>query len=120
MPVHRAFLSFAFRDEAYQYRELLFGLALYPLMFTKGMTPTLAPLRLQGIHVLNYIHDWFILPKSEELATQPQDLVLVHMKHLEHKLILKKSVLSPKQRTTFLGIVWESIIMQAHLSHLHM
>jgi len=35
------------------------------------------------------------------------------MKCLGLRMNLKKSVLSPKQRTTFLGIMWESTTMQA-------
>lgn len=31
-------------------------------------------------------------------------------------LILKKRGIPPKQRTTFLGVVWDSTMMQAHLS----
>jgi len=35
LPQHRKFLMFAFGGEAYQYRVLLFGLALSPRTFTK-------------------------------------------------------------------------------------
>lgn len=34
-------------------------------------------------------------------------------------LILKKRGLFPKQRTTFLGVVWDLTMMQAHLSPTH-
>ncbi len=57
LPQHRKFLRFAFGGEAYQYRVLLFGLALSPRTFTKCVDASLAPLRLQGIHILNYIDD---------------------------------------------------------------
>ncbi|KAL0168444.1 hypothetical protein M9458_036666, partial [Cirrhinus mrigala] len=50
----RKFLRFGFRGEAYQFRVLLFGLALSPRTFTKCVDAALAPLRLQGIHILNY------------------------------------------------------------------
>ncbi|KAI2647899.1 Transposon Ty3-I Gag-Pol polyprotein [Labeo rohita] len=61
LPHHRKFLRFAFRGEAYQYRVLPFGLALSPRTFTKCVDAALAPLRLQGIRILNYIDDWLIL-----------------------------------------------------------
>ncbi|CAM4724403.1 unnamed protein product [Leuciscus chuanchicus] len=38
------------------------------------------------------------------------------MKELGLRLNAKKSVLSPLQRTTFLGVVWDSVSMQARLS----
>ncbi|KAI2647902.1 Transposon Ty3-G Gag-Pol polyprotein [Labeo rohita] len=85
LPQHRKFLRFAFRGEAYQYRVLPFGLALSPRTFTKCVDAALAPLRLQGINILNYIDDWLILAQSE-------------------------------QRTTYLGVVWDSTTMQARLS----
>ncbi len=64
LPTHREFLSFAFGGEAYQYRVLPFGLALSPRTFTKCVDAALAPLRLQGVRILNYIDDWLILARS--------------------------------------------------------
>ncbi len=54
---HRRFLRFGFGGKAYQYKVLPFGLALAPRTFTKCMDAALAPLRLQGIRVLNYLDD---------------------------------------------------------------
>lgn len=47
--------------KAYQYQVLQFSLALSPCTFTKCMDAALAPLRLQGIRILNYMDDWLIL-----------------------------------------------------------
>ncbi|KAI2650039.1 Transposon Ty3-G Gag-Pol polyprotein [Labeo rohita] len=116
LPQHRKFLRFAFRGEAYQFRVLPFGLALSPRTFTKCVDAALVPLRLQGIRILNYIDDWLILAASESLAVQHRDVVLAHMKALGLRLNAKKSVLSPSQRTTYLGVVWDSTTMQARLS----
>ncbi|KAL0201494.1 hypothetical protein M9458_004681, partial [Cirrhinus mrigala] len=68
LPQHRKFLRFAFRGEAYQYRVLPFGLALSPRTFTNCVDAALAPLRLRGIRILNYIADWLILAQSEHIA----------------------------------------------------
>ncbi len=116
LPSHRKFLRFAFRGKAYQYRVLPFGLALSPRTFTKCVDAALSPLRLQGIRILNYIDDWLILAHSEQLAVRHRDVVLAHMKELGLRLNAKKSVLSPFQRTTYLGVVWDSTTMQARLS----
>ncbi|KAI2649255.1 Transposon Ty3-G Gag-Pol polyprotein [Labeo rohita] len=105
-----------FQGEAYQYRVLPFGLALSPRTFTKCVDAALVPLRLQGIRILNYIDDWLILAASESLAARHRDVVLAHMKTLGLRLNVKKSVLSPLQRTTYLGVVWDSTTMQARLS----
>ncbi len=116
LPSHRKFLRFAFRGKAYQYRVLPFGLALSPRTFTKCVDAALAPLRLRGIRILNYIDDWLILAHSEQMAVRHRDVVLAQMKELGLRLNVKKSVFSPLQRTTYLGVVWDSTTMQARLS----
>ncbi len=115
-PCHRKFLRFAFGGKAYQYRVLPFGLALSPRTFTKVVDAVLAPLRLQGIRILNYIDDWLILAQSEMEAARHRDVVLAHMKQVGLRLNAKKSVLSSVQRTTYLGVVWNSTTMQARMS----
>ncbi len=65
--------------------------------------------------IMNYIDDWLILAQSHQLAVWHRDDVLAHMKELGLRLNAKKSVLSPPQRTTFLGMVWDSTSMQARL-----
>ncbi len=72
---HRKFLRFAFGGKAYQYKVLPFGLALAPRTFTKCMDAALAPLRFQGIRVLNYLDDWLILAHSRELVSRHRDIV---------------------------------------------
>ncbi len=116
LPQHRKFLRFAFGGKAYQYLVLPFGLALSSRTFTKCVDAALAPLRLQGILIMNYIDDWLILAQSEQMVVRHRDVVLAHMKELGLRLNAKKSVLSPVQRTTYLGVVWDSTTMQAHLS----
>ncbi|MCJ8738081.1 hypothetical protein PDJAM_G00031590 [Pangasius djambal] len=116
LPQHRKFLRFAFGGEAYQYRVLPFGLSLSPHTFTKCVDAALASMRLQGIRILNYIDDWLILAWSEQMAVRHRDVVLVHMKELGLRLNAEKSVLSPAQSITYLGVVWDSTTMQARLS----
>ncbi|KAL0153253.1 hypothetical protein M9458_051428, partial [Cirrhinus mrigala] len=87
-----------------------------PRTFTKSVDAALAPLRLRGIHILNCVNDWLILAQLEHMAVQHRDVVLAHMKELGLRLNAKKSVLSPLQRTTYLGAVWDLTTMQARLS----
>ncbi len=113
---HRKFLWFAFGGKAYQYRALPFGLALAPRTFTKCMDAALAPLRFQGIRVLNYLDDWLILAHSRELASPHRDIVLHHIHSLGLRMNAKKSVLFHSQRTVFLGVHLDSVRMQARLA----
>ncbi len=112
---HRKLLQFAFGGKAYQYKVLPFSLALAPRTFTKCMDAALAPLRLQGIRVLNYLDDWLILAHSRELVSCHRDIVLRHIHSLGLRMNAKKSVLLPSQRTVFLGVHLDSIQMQARL-----
>ncbi len=113
---HRKYLRFSFGDRAYQYRVLPFCLALSPRTFTKCVDAALAPLRLQSIRIMNNIYDWLILAQLHQLAVRHRDVVLAHMKELGLRLNAKKSVLSPLQRATFLGVAWDSMSMQVRLS----
>ncbi len=113
---HRRFLRFAFGGKAYQYKVLPFGLALAPRTFTKCIDAALAPLRLQGIRVLNYLDDWLILAHSRELVSRHRDIVLGHIHSLGLRMNAKKSVLLPSQRTVFLGVRLHSVQMQARLA----
>ncbi len=113
---HRRFLRFAFGGKAYQNKVLPFGLALAPRTFTKCMDAALAPLRLQGIRVLNYLDDWLILAHSRELVSRHRDIVLGHIHSLGLRMNAKKSVLLPSQRTVFLGVCLDSVQMQARLA----
>ncbi len=113
---HRRFLRFAFGGKAYQYKVLPFGLALAPRTFTKCMDAALAPLRLQGIRVLNYLDDWLILAHSRELVSRHRDIVLRHIHSLGLRMNAKKSVLLTSQQTVFLGVRLDSVQMQARLA----
>ncbi|KAK3556183.1 hypothetical protein QTP70_005576 [Hemibagrus guttatus] len=115
-PEHRKFLRFAFGGEVYQFRVLPFGLALSARTFTKSMDEALVPLRLQGICVLNYLDDWLILAHSKVIAASHRDVVLAHMRSLGLKINPEKCVLCPSQRTTLLGVIWDSTTMRACLS----
>jgi hypothetical protein len=113
---HRQFLRFAVGERAFQYRVLPFGLSLAPRTFTKCMDAALAPLRLQGIRVLNYLDDWLILAQSRKLVAHHRDIVLSHIQSLGLRLNSEKSVLAPAQSTVFLGVNMDSVLMQARLA----
>ncbi len=108
--------SIRLRREGLQYKVLPFGLALAPRTFTKCMDAALAPLRLQGIRVLNYLDDWLILAHSRELVSRHMDIVLRHINSLGLRMNAKKSVLLPSQQTLFLGVHLDSTQMQARLA----
>ncbi len=115
LPCHRRFPRFAFGGKAYQYRVILFGQALSPRNFHEMHRCSPGASLASGYSHYEYIDDWLILAQSHQLAVRHRDAVLVNMKELGLRLNSKMSVLSPLQRTTFLGVVWDSTSMQARL-----
>ncbi len=112
---HRKFLRFAFGGKAYQYKVLPFGLALAPRTLIKCMDAALAPLRLQGIRILNFLDDWLILTSSREQVIHHRDSLLLHLRALGLRLNGQKSVLTPAQQI-FWGVCLGSTSMQACLT----
>ena len=70
VPIHerdRAFLKFCFREQTFQFKCLLFGLACAPWVFTKTLKPIVAQLRQLGVRLIVYIDDILILAESREM-----------------------------------------------------
>ena len=113
---HRRFLRFAFEGQAYQYTVLPFGLSLAPRTFSKCMDSALAPLRKQGMRILNYLDDWLILAQSKEELISHKIALLSHLESLGLSVNWDKSSLIPSQFISFLGIELDSVAMTARLS----
>ncbi|XDV49519.1 hypothetical protein PO909_018753 [Leuciscus waleckii] len=112
-PRHSPFLRFAFEGRAYQYTVLPFGLSLAPRTFTKCMDTALAPLRQQGMRILNYLDDWLILAQSETELVTHKVLLLSHLENLGLRINWTKSSLLPSQKMYFLGTEIDSVSMKA-------
>ena len=102
--------------QAYQYTVLPFGLSLAPRTFTKCMDAALAPLRLRGMRVLNYLDDWLIIAQSRSQLVEHRTMLLDHLENLGIMINWTKSSLNPSQTISFLGIVLDSRSMTAQLS----
>ncbi|CAM4570104.1 unnamed protein product [Leuciscus chuanchicus] len=113
---HRRYLRFAFEGQAYQYTVLPFGLSLAPRTFTKCMDAALAPLRMRGMRVLNYLDDWLILAQSRAVLIEHMTILLDHLEDLGLSVNWAKSSLSPSQKISFLGTELDSLSMIARLS----
>ncbi len=90
---HRKFLSFAFGGKAYQYKVLPFGLGL-------------APRRLQGSRILNYLDVWLILAHSRDLVSYHRDVLLHRILFLGLRKNSKRDVLTPSHLTVSWGFTW--------------
>ena len=110
---HRPFLRFAYRGRHWQFKVLPFGLSLSPRVFTRCVTAALGPLRSQGIKILTYLDDWLVCARSAEEAAQHTSLLLEHIASLGLRVNVKKSNLSPRQVSDFIGITLNSVTMTA-------
>lgn len=107
-PGHWRFLRFAFEGRVFEFQVLPFGISLAPRTFTRCMDAVLAPMRQQGLRILNYLDDWLLCAASEDLCRQHVALLLRHIQNLGLRPNLKKSSLHPSQVTSFLGMVLDS------------
>nr|XP_013888376.1 PREDICTED: uncharacterized protein LOC106535818 [Austrofundulus limnaeus] len=103
-PDHRKFLRFAFEGVAYEYLVLPFGLSLAPCTFSKCVEVALSPLREIGVRLLAYLDDWALIASSKEQATEHLSQVLSHVQALHFSVNFQKSLLTPSQQFSFLGL----------------
>ncbi|KAM3877835.1 uncharacterized protein col7a1 [Diretmus argenteus] len=113
---HRKYLRLFFQGNAYEYAVLPFGLSLSPRTFTKCMEAALAPLRRQGIRVLNYLDDCLICSQSEPQAQLDTVAMLSHLENLGLAVNRGKSCLILSRRVEYLGLVLDSESMRVVLS----
>lgn len=105
---HQPFLRFNFDHKTYQCLVMLFGLTSAPRIFTRVMLPVMKRLRESGIRIVVYLDDLLILAQSAEEAAQHRDLTLRLLMSLGWLINGKKSVLTPAQRMTYLGVEIDS------------
>ena len=115
-PPHRKYLRFAFEGICYEYRVLPFGLSLSPRVFVRCTEAAVAPLRRRGIRVATYLDDWLLLAQSDEMARAHTRILTLHLRELGFVLNVEKSMLSPAQSITFLGLSLDSVAFTARLS----
>lgn len=96
-PHHRRFLRFAFEGVAYQFKVLLFGLALAPHVFTMCMNTALAPLKLSGMCILNYLDDWLVIARLRSALEEHKHRLLAHLTGLGLSVNIQKSTLQQRQ-----------------------
>ena len=87
---------------------LPFGLNIAPRVFTK-ITRTVAVLLVdEGVQVLMYLDDWLVQGMSEEEARTATATTLSVCRDLGFRFNIPKSLLSPTQTITWLGMRWDA------------
>ena len=82
----------------------------------KCVEAAIAPLRLRGLRVYNYLDDWLIASHSKAAAVQDGHLVVAHLYRLGFVINREKCVLCPRKVTHFLGMILDSTSIEVRLS----
>ena len=112
---HQTFLGFAWqaghdsrRTHFYKFTVLPFGLSTAPRIFTKTLMPLVKFWRQQGICLALFLDDgWFIESNYSAACTLARQ-VYSDLKRSGFISNDEKSVWTPCQRITWLGLVWDS------------
>ena len=115
-PPHRKYLRFAFQGVTYEYLVLPFGLSLSPRVFVKCTEAAIAPLRETGMRLAMYIDDWLIAAQSPQHIQAHTSLLTSHLAALGFTVNWDKSVLTPTQSITFIGLSLDAAAFRARLS----
>ena len=107
VPLHkdsRKLTSFRWKGTVYEFRVLCFGLSSAPRIFSKLLKIPLAFLRKLSIRVVIYLDDLILFGRSKEEAIAARDAAILVLTSLGFTINRKKSILSPTQCLTYLGI----------------
>ena len=113
---HKKYLRFSFRGRSYEFNVLPFGYSLAPRTFALCVRAALAPLRREGIRVLDYLDDLLLLASSEELARAHTVRMVNHLSALGLAINWEKSSPWPARQISYLGLSLDTQAMTASLS----
>ena len=85
-------------------------------MFTRVFGVVSAFLHSQRIRLICYLDDWLILVDSPESVSRALNLVLSSCQTLGVRVNVEKSDLVPSQRSTYLGMIINSVTFRAYPS----
>lgn len=123
-PNDRKWLRFVWKQKAFQFRALPFGLSPAPLIFTRVVREFAGLARQKAIRLSCYLDDWLILAQSQDICIAHTRQVL----HLAESLGFipnpEKCDLTPSQSFEYLGMAFDTTSMlvrptQARLEKLH-
>ena len=113
IPIHpssRKFLRICFLGKVYQFRALPFGLSSAPWLFTKVMAEVKGLVHQEATSLFQYLDDW--LGDSDQESSCRRRALLLRRLCLHLGLVVndEKSELIPKQRFTFVGILFDLVL----------
>lgn len=114
-PEFRTFLAFRWGPKLFWFRAMPFGLSIAPAVFTGLMGFPLKNLREDKIFSIAYLDDWLIGADSEQECRRAVDKALRLFQDLGFLINRQKSVLTPTQHLTWLGVEWDASAGRARI-----
>jgi hypothetical protein len=114
-PDNKRYLKFLWESRLYCFNVLPYGLACAPRLFTKLLKPVYAKLREDGVHIVSYIDDSFIVARTFNDCLASINKVTALLQRLGFIINCEKSVTVPTTRLEFLGFIFDSNNMTVSL-----
>ena len=105
--LYRKYLRFCVKgNPCLQFKALPFGPTSAPRIFTKVVSVVAAHLRAQGIRLIVYLDDWFIVNPDKIQLLSDRKKIINLLVSLGFIINLTKSTLVPTQHIVYLGAVF--------------
>ena len=118
VPLHESskrFTCFEINNTRFSYNVLPFGLTSSPRIFSKIFKVVISYLRTKGIKISAYLDDIIIIGESFERVENDLITTLYTLKKLGYIVNFEKSLLTPSQKISHLGFIWDSTDMTVSL-----
>ena len=112
---HHRFLRFVWCNVPYQWKDLPFGLATAPRVFTSLMKPILFLCCCKGLHIVIYLDDILVLIRSRQAGKRAHLFLCSLFVCLVLHINFFKSDLCLSHSFTFLGLCWDTVHMLVSL-----
>lgn len=114
-PAHYRFLRFAVDGAHYQFCCLPFGLCSAPWTFSKGLSASIAALRVKDFHIFHYLDDILLLAQSSEILKEHITQACKTLSLFGWVVNLQKSQLQPTQILEYLRVQFNTILGRVFL-----
>jgi len=109
------YLRFIFQGQCFEFLCLPFGLNVAPQVFTKILKPVVKYLRNRGFTSVIYLDDILLIGSSRQACAENIKASISLLESLGFIINYRKSMLEPRRRVEFLGIIYDSKKMTLEL-----